>query len=917
MEDARQGLGRVLVLLAVVAFGCARPESVAPRREALISDQGHDTAGTQGFFFLAPVVPDPPRTFTGVFEPGLDPVVRIDRIDPVTGATIIAVATLTSDTPEKVRRNPRRQFYIVRWRTSFYDLDPAHAYRLRVLVGQKELGAADLRVGRRAADLTGLNRREVVAVRLGDILPVKFRIERAAVDRDGDGVFDWEDNCPTVANPPTAPVVEVVPAKPTPAGCDHERSDCDTQEVDCVKSHAAKQVDSDGDGLGDACECLHVTCAAVDACHDVGHCETATGACTLPPLPDRDADGACDAIDGCPADPAKTAPRVCGCGAAETDSDADGAPDCVDSCPFDATKTSPGACSCGIADTDTDHDGVADCNDACPGDVTKVGAGTCGCGTPDIDTDGDLIADCGDGCPFDPGKVSPAVCGCGTADGDVDGDNVPDCVDACPTDPGKVNPGVCGCLVSDADSDGDGTPDCNDRCPSDAAKTDPGICACGVSDVDRDFDGTADCADLCPDDGAKAAPGVCGCGTTEVDADGDNVPDCVDGCPRDPLKTAAGACGCGVPDLGGDGDGDSDGVPNCRDDCPADPTRTVAPCGAGPAYVDLTWMSVSNIYAQTGPLNILIDGYITRLSDTNFHGGGGNLKNTTVADVPDVAAVTRVLNALGGPAQVNLLLTGHSHFDHSFDTATWSALTSAPIIGSRTTCLQAQAQRIPADRCTVVVGGETIKVTDGVTMRVIRWNHSGDSVTNPEQHDPVELEADSPWLIPDPVTGGLHAGVAEAFPNGGGGRAFLFTIDGVDGPYSWFFQNSASATDIDVPIVVGGVDYGAPIENLKAALADAGLKSVDLWVGSVNAPVARLLPIINPKAFLPVHWDSYVTPFLNGSGPYRDSMRIGPILSSAGVKFLRTSQTMDKWRLSRGGVEPVSNTAVKQALGFK
>ena len=62
----------------------------------------------------------------------------------------------------------------------------------------------------------------------------------------------------------------------------------------------------------------------------------------------------------------------------------------------------------------------------------------------------------------------------------------------------------------------------------------------------------------------------------------------------------------------------------------------------------------------------------------------------------EVAALTRVLTALGGPSKVNLLLTGHSHFDHSFDTATWSKLTSANIIGSRTTCLQAEAEGIPA-----------------------------------------------------------------------------------------------------------------------------------------------------------------------------------------------------------------------------
>ena len=75
----------------------------------------------------------------------------------------------------------------------------------------------------------------------------------------------------------------------------------------------------------------------------------------------------------------------------------------------------------------------------------------------------------------------------------------------------------------------------------------------------------------------------------------------------------------------------------------------------------------------------------------------------------------------------------------------------------------------------------------------------------------------------DPATGGLDPGVADDFPNGGGNRAFLFVVDAPGGRFSWFFQNSASAVDLDVPIVVGGKNYGAPIENLKAAIKDAGL----------------------------------------------------------------------------------------------
>jgi len=46
--------------------------------------------------------------------------------------------------------------------------------------------------------------------------------------------------------------------------------------------------------------------------------------------PDADADGTCDASDGCPADPAKIAPGACGCGVSDADSDGDGVADCQD-----------------------------------------------------------------------------------------------------------------------------------------------------------------------------------------------------------------------------------------------------------------------------------------------------------------------------------------------------------------------------------------------------------------------------------------------------------------------------------------------------------------------------------------------------------------------------------------------------------
>ena len=334
----------------------------------------------------------------------------------------------------------------------------------------------------------------------------------------------------------------------------------------------------------------------------------------------------------------------------------------------------------------------------------------------------------------------------------------------------------------------------------------------------------------------------------------------------------------------------------------------------GPASVDITWASISNMYYEIGALGVLTDGYITRVPQHAFFGGGGGLAHTNEPFASDTTAVRRVLNALGGPTRVGLLLVGHSHFDHSLDTPTWSRFTGARIVGSKTTCLQAQAVGIATGQCQVVAGGEQIRIANGVTVRVVRWNHSGDPATNPEQHNPVELDH---VPVRDPSNGGLRVGVADDFPNGGGNRAFLFTVDGPAGRYSWFFQNSASAVDLTQPIIVNGVNYGAPLENLRTAMRDAGLRSVDLWIGTGGSAVAELvLPVLKPRAYLPVHWDGLYGAFNAGvPSAYSDTV-LSRTLDAAGVKSLRPTQYMDKWRLDRRGVYAVPNDAVKRALGF-
>ena len=52
---------------------------------------------------------------------------------------------------------------------------------------------------------------------------------------------------------------------------------------------------------------------------------------------------------------------------------------------------------------------------------------------------------------------------------------------------------------------------------------------------------------------------------------------------------------------------------------------------AGPAYVDITWMSIANTYYELGPLDIVTDGYFTRIPQSAFFGGGGGLAQNPAA----------------------------------------------------------------------------------------------------------------------------------------------------------------------------------------------------------------------------------------------------------------------------------------------
>ncbi len=298
-------------------------------------------------------------------------------------------------------------YFLARWKTNNECLSPTARYRVRVLVpavggGTRELGFADVDVVRNQQEFRSVDTVNFSPLINGRVLRIKFRIDRPAVDRDGDGDLDWQDNCPTVAN--------------------------------------ANQLDTNHDGQGDACECLGVTCTTSGTCHVAGVCSPATGLCSNPNSPNGSAcslanatavctNGACgvstcnagrancngSAADGCEV-ATNTLTNCGGCNVACT-SGAHSTPSC-------GTGTCTLTCAAGWADANGNRadgcelDVTTNANCGAPGNACTAGrtciAGAC---SATVCTGG--LANCdgneANGCEINPASDVSHCGSCGTA----------------------------------------------------------------------------------------------------------------------------------------------------------------------------------------------------------------------------------------------------------------------------------------------------------------------------------------------------------------------------------------------------------------------------------------------------------------------------------------------------------------------
>ena len=248
------------------------PAGLGSRTAALISDAAHN--GLADAYWLPPMVANPETH--GVFEPRVASRLTIRIVDVLTGAEVRRFEPCAGGAPAPcvALSDAEGPHYQVDWDTRADALTPGQIYRIQAEIagryGGPVVALADVQVVNDGRDLKRVDQALFVALKDGRTLPIKLRLEVGIADADGDGRLDYEDTCPTVAN--------------------------------------ADQRDTDGDGRGDACECLDVECAPLSACHVAGVCDTTTGACSNPPAELGTACG--DPTDPTPATGAASACRT-------------------------------------------------------------------------------------------------------------------------------------------------------------------------------------------------------------------------------------------------------------------------------------------------------------------------------------------------------------------------------------------------------------------------------------------------------------------------------------------------------------------------------------------------------------------------------------------------------------------------------
>ncbi len=299
----------------------------------------------------------------------------------------------------------------------------------------------------------------------------------------------------------------------------------------------------------------------------------------------------------------------------------------------------------------------------------------------------------------------------------------------------------------------------------------------------------------------------------------------------------------------------------------------------GEPQVSLTWLGVTHWLVEYQDTAILLDAYVSR--------PGPGVTGPTEEGLD---LMQRVLDAAGVEA-LDLILVGHSHFDHAVDCGAVALRTGAQVVGTETTCLIAQAEGLPTDRCTRVGNGNRADPFEGVSIQTIRTIHC--NPTGIGTFAELDEEPENPFAAPI-----------------GGVVSFLITFGD---ELTLLYQNSIGPLDGDDS---SGEDY---VANLEAVLG-AGVE-IDLWlspIGFLEGPeLDAYYDRVRPRFVLAQHWDG-LAPDLE-AGTSTSFMATGAVTEAterAGAELFAPEQYFDRFVLSPAALVRSEDAPVRDAFGL-
>lgn len=242
------------------------------------------------------------------------------------------------------------------------------------------------------------------------------------------------------------------------------------------------------------------------------------------------------------------------------------------------------------------------------------------------------------------------------------------------------------------------------------------------------------------------------------------------------------------------------------------------------AEVHVRWLGVAGFAIEAGEDTILHDPYLSR---------PGFWRTMFRPYVPDEAVLEPLL-ASDGPApelgRADLVLIGHSHFDHLADAPWIAERTGATIVGSRTTV--ALSEGFPLPRAQLRQADPGGRVAHGAfDVRVVESRHMTVPLTG-QPPAPGTVEVPRPWPM-----------LAVEFRLGDA-RGYLVTHR--PSGLRLFFLSSA------------GLHRPA-----MAELAAEGVRADVLLVSTAGRPddyVRTLLESLRPRIVVPQHFDDFFVP---------------------------------------------------------